>query len=74
MISGQEPPMEVKPTTFPTIIQCECLSVLHGQANLPCVLQPDNIPYAGKSLIVHIKAAFIKKHTPINTTINLLRL
>ena len=68
MISGQEPPMEVKPTTFPTIIQCECLSVLHGQANLPCVLQPDNIPYAGKSLIVDIKATLIRKFFLLETS------
>jgi len=33
----------------------------YGHANIPYILQPDNIPHAGKSLIVHINATFIIK-------------
>ena len=35
--------------------------IQYGQPNLPLVPHPDNIPYAGKSFIVHIKHARITK-------------
>ena len=36
-------------------------SIQYGQASLPWVLHPDNIPYAGKSLIVHNRTALSVK-------------
>jgi hypothetical protein len=33
----------------------------YGLASFSCVLQPETIPEAGKSLIVHIKVALIRK-------------
>jgi len=61
MVSWEKTPMTVKPRHFSSMLQVEPPQLIleTRQDNAPWVLHPDNILYAGKSLIVHIKAALI---------------
>ena len=48
---------------FPCFNLWESVSSPHiGQAKYPLTVQPDKLPYAGKSLIVHNKIAFNVKN------------
>jgi hypothetical protein len=61
VISWQKPIAAIKKRLLPNFVQAKALlfSIKYGHANFLYVLQPETISYAGKSLIVHIKTAFI---------------
>jgi hypothetical protein len=61
VIHWQEPLVAIKKDVLPLFVNKKALlfSVQHEHASFPCVLQLGTILYAGKSLIVHIKAAII---------------
>jgi len=51
--------MTIKLACLTTMLQLKCIRF--GQDNLPCVVQPDSIPYAETSLMVYISIACIVK-------------
>jgi len=63
MICWQELSMTIKPRSFTPCFNWNALMsyIQYGQANLPLVPHPNNISYAEKSFIVHIKHARITK-------------
>jgi hypothetical protein len=62
MIHWQPSSMAHKAKKFPISYRLDhVLPIQQGHAARPFVLHPDKAPYAGKSFIVHIKAARIVK-------------
>jgi hypothetical protein len=53
--------VEIKKDVLPSFVNVKALlfSLQYEHVRFSCMLQPETIPYAGKSLIVHIKFAFI---------------
>jgi len=67
MIPCQKMLLTIKPWEFISFLNLKafCYVTHTRHANCPLVLHPDNIPYAGKSLMVRISAIFIWNVCPV---------
>jgi len=71
VIYWQESLVEIKKKdVLPSFVNVKALlfSLQYEHGSFSCMLQPETIPYAGKSLIVHIKFAFIWKFCFLDTS------